>query len=135
MQESREAQMNSENPRFATNLKNALKTKYNKFVVSNKIKVQNTTTGGHFFMKSSELPIVPKFSLNSDLNVWRIRNREATSKTYKIRNNQLDIYAAISTSLSPFAIVCKTQRYRPLRLNLLHLGTLNTQSHQNQFST
>ena len=95
IQKTREAKINTENPRFVTNLKYALKTEYNKFAVSERVKVSNITTGEDLFMKASELPILKDFSLNDNQNIWRIKNRNPTTKTYNIRNNQLDIYANV----------------------------------------
>ena len=87
--------MNTENSRFAINLKYALKTEYNKFAVSERVKVSNTITGEDLFKKSIELPILKDFSLSNNQNVWRIKNRNPTTKMYNIRNNQLDIYANV----------------------------------------
>ena len=87
--------MNTENPRFVTNLKYALKNEYNKFAVSERVKVSNTITGEDLFMKASELPILTDFSLSNNQNLWRIKNRNPTTKMYNIRNNQLDIYANV----------------------------------------
>ena len=52
-------------------------------------------------MKTSERPILPEFSLHSDLNAWIIKNRDATSKTYNIGNSQLDIYADVPYDAIP----------------------------------
>ena len=71
IQKTREAKMNTENPRFVTNLKYALKTEYKKFAVSERVKVSNTITED-LFMKASELPILKGFSLSNNQNVWRI---------------------------------------------------------------
>ena len=95
IQKRREAEINTENPRFVTNLKYALKTEYNKFAVSERVKVSNITTGEDLFMKASELPILKDFSLNENQIIWRIKNRNPTKKTYNIRYNQLDIYANV----------------------------------------
>ena len=95
IQKTREDKMNTENPRFVTNLKYALTTEYNKFAVSERDKVSNTITGEDLFMKSSELPILKDFSLSNNQNVWGIKNRNPTTTMYNIRNNQLDIYANV----------------------------------------
>ena len=58
IQKTREARMNTENHRFVTNPKYGLKTEYNKFAVSERVKVSNTITGEDLFKKSSELPIL-----------------------------------------------------------------------------
>ena len=100
IQKTREAKTNTEKPRFVTNLKYALKTEYNKFAVSERGKVSNTITGEDLFMKASELPILKDFSLSNNQNVWRIKNRNPTTKMYNIRNNQLDIYANV-----PYAVI------------------------------
>ena len=57
--------------------------------------MSNTITGEDLFMKSSELPILKDFSLSNNQNVWRIKNRNPTTKMYNIRNNQLDIYVNV----------------------------------------
>ena len=80
IQKIREAKMNTENPRFVTNLKYALSTEYNKFVISERVKVGNITTGEDLFMKASVLPILKEFSLSNNQNVWRIKNRNPTTK-------------------------------------------------------
>ena len=85
IQKTREAKMNTENPRFVTNLKYALKTEYNKFAVTERVKVSNTITGEDLSMKASELPILKDFSLSNNQNVWRIKNRNPTTKMYNIR--------------------------------------------------
>ena len=72
IQKTREAKMNSENPRFVTNLKYALKTEYNKFAVSERVKVSNIITGEELFMKARELPVLKDFALSNNQNVWRI---------------------------------------------------------------
>ena len=95
IQKTREAEINTENPRFVTNLKYALKTEFNKFAVSERVKVSNITTGEDLFMKASELPILKDFSLNDNQNLWMIKNRNPTTKMYNIRNNQLDNYANV----------------------------------------
>ena len=95
IQKTREAEINTENPRFVTNLKYALKTEFNKFAVSERVKVSNITTGEDLFMKASELQILKVFSLNDNQNIWRIKNRNQITKMYNIRNNQLDIYANV----------------------------------------
>ena len=43
-------------------------------------------------MKSDELPLVKHFSLSSESNTWRIENRDPETKTYNLRNHQLDVY-------------------------------------------
>ena len=80
IQKTREAEMITENPRFVTNLKYALKTEYNKFAVSERVKVRNIITGEDLFMKASELPFLKDFSLSNNQNVWRIKNRNPTTK-------------------------------------------------------
>ena len=98
VQKSRENEFNPENPRFVTNLKYSLKTKFNSFKIADKVKIQNTATGEELFAKSRELPIIPDFSLPDNLNVWRIKNRSDEQKTYLVRNNQLDVYANVPYS-------------------------------------
>ena len=98
VQKSRENEFNPENPRFVTNLKYSLKTKFNNFKIADKVKIQNTATGEELFAKSRELPIIPDFSLPDNLNVWRIKNRSDEQKTYLVRNNQLDVYANVPYS-------------------------------------
>ena len=71
IQKTRQAEINIENPRFVTNLKYALKSEYNKFALSERVKVSNITTGEDLFMKASELPILKDFSLNDNQNIWR----------------------------------------------------------------
>ena len=98
VQKSRENEFNPENPRFVTNLKYSLNTKFISFKIADKVKIQNTATGKELFAKSRELPIIPDFSLPDNLNVWRIKNRSDEQKTYLVRNNQLDVYANVPYS-------------------------------------
>ena len=43
-------------------------------------------------MKSDELPLVKHFRLSSESNTWRIKNRDPETKTYNVRNHQLDVH-------------------------------------------
>ena len=69
MQKSRENAMNPMNPRFATNLKYALKSHANKFRISDKVKVQKISTGEEFLTNTENLPIMKEFSLPDTMNV------------------------------------------------------------------
>ena len=92
IQKSRENAVNPMNPRFLTNLKYALKSHTNKFRISDKIKVQNISTGEEFLAKTENLPIMTEISLPETMNVWGIKDRDTQNNTYLARNNQLDSY-------------------------------------------
>ena len=84
--------VNPMNPRFVTNLRYTLKMQANKFRISDKVKVQNVSTGEEFLAKTENLPILKEFSLPETTNVWRIKDRDTQKNTYLARNNQLDSY-------------------------------------------
>ena len=92
IQKIRENVVNPMNPRFVTNLKYTLKMQANKFRISDKVKVQNISTGEEFLAKTENLPILKEFSLPETTNVWRIKDRDTQKNTYLARNNQLDSY-------------------------------------------
>ena len=92
IQKIRENVVNPMNPRFVTNLKYTLKMQANKFRISDKVKVQNISTGEEFLAKTENLPILKEFSLPKTTNVWRIKDRDTQKNTYLARNNQLDSY-------------------------------------------
>ena len=92
VQRSREVDLNPENPRFLNHLKYTLKAIYNKFTTLERVKVRNDATNEDCFMKSDELPLVKHFSLSSETNTWRIKNRDPESKMYNVKNHQLDVY-------------------------------------------
>ena len=75
VQKSRENEFSPEKPRFVTNMRYALKTEFNSFRIAGEVKIQNTAADEEFFAKSSELPIIPDFSLHDNLKVWRIKKR------------------------------------------------------------
>ena len=58
IQKSRENAVNPMNTRLMTNLKYALKNHAKKFRVSDRVKVQNISTGEQFLAKTGTLPIV-----------------------------------------------------------------------------
>ena len=92
IQKIRENVVNPMNPRFVTNLKYTLKMQANKFRISDKVKVQNISTGEEFLAKTENLPILKEFSLPETTNIWRIKDRDTQKNTYLARNNQLDSY-------------------------------------------
>ena len=92
IQKIRENVVNPMKPRFVTNLKYTLKMQANKFRISDKVKVQNISTGEEFLAKTENLPILKEFSLPETTNVWRIKDRDTQKNTYLARNNQLDSY-------------------------------------------
>ena len=92
IQKIRENVVNPMNPRFVTNLKYTLKMQANKFRISDKVKVQNISTGEELLAKTENLPILKEFSLPETTNVWRIKDRDTQKNTYLARNNQLDSY-------------------------------------------
>ena len=92
IQKIRENVVNPMNPRFVTNLRYTLKMQANKFRISDKVKVQNISTGEEFLAKTENLPILKEFSLPETTNVWRIKDRDTQKNTYLARNNQLDSY-------------------------------------------
>ena len=92
IQKIRENVVNPMNPRFVTNLKFTLKMQANKFRISDKVKVQNISTGEEFLAKTENLPILKEFSLPETTNVWRVKDRDTQKNTYLARNNQLDSY-------------------------------------------
>ena len=92
IQKIRENVVNPMNPRFVTNLKYTLKMQANKFRISDKVKVQNISTGEEFLAKTENLPILKEFSLPETTNVWRMKDRDTQKNTYLARNNQLDSY-------------------------------------------
>ena len=92
IQKIRENVVNPMNPRFVTNLRYTLKMQANKLRISDKVKVQNISTGEEFLAKTENLPILKEFSLPETTNVWRIKDRDTQKNTYLARNNQLDSY-------------------------------------------
>ena len=92
IQKIRENVVNPMNPRFVTNLRYTLKMQANKFRISDKVKVQNVSTGEEFLAKTENLPILKEFSLPETTNVWRIKDRDTQKNTYLARNNHLDSY-------------------------------------------
>ena len=92
IQKIRENVVNPMSPRFVTNLKYTLKMQANKFRISDKVKVQNISTGEEFLAKTENLPILKEFSLPETTSVWRIKDRDTQKNTYLARNNQLDSY-------------------------------------------
>ena len=92
VQRSTELDLYPENPRFLNHLKYTLKGNYNKFTTLEWVKVRNDATNEDCFIKSDELPLVKHFSLSRESNTWRIKNRDPETKTYNVRNHQLDVY-------------------------------------------
>ena len=95
VQRSRELDLNPENRRFLNHPKYTLKANYNKFTTLERVKVRNDATNEDCFMKSDYLPLVKHFSLSSKSNRWRIKNSDPQTKTYNVRNHQLDVYINI----------------------------------------
>ena len=91
VQRSRDLDLNPENPRFLNYLKYTLKENYNKFTPLELVKVRNDATKEDCFIKLDELPLVKHFSLKSESNTWRIKNRDPETKTYNVGNHQLDV--------------------------------------------
>ena len=95
LQKPREENMNKENPRYVNTLLYFLKPNYNKFEVASKIIIIQSNGYQQILVNSEKLPVLKTFSLPTENNKWRIKNRDPMKGTYTLRNNMLDAYIEV----------------------------------------
>ena len=95
LQKPREENMNKENPRYVNTLLYFLKPNYNKFEVASKINIIQSNGHQQILVNSEKLPVLKTFSLPTENNKWKIKNRDPKNGTYTLRNNMLDAYIEV----------------------------------------
>ena len=90
LQKSREAKLDTENPRFKTNLKYSIKQNYNRWKLPSFIEVVNSTT-----MEKAMMPVEfitqQEVVIKEETNFWKLKKREEHGYILKAGGTQVNI--------------------------------------------